>query len=84
MWLCLGPWARIRAGDPTVAPLPTNALTLLPAPVVPRNALGIQGRHPPSGLPRAGQGAWRPPSPGARMNALWTCRRLTWEEMGGT
>lgn len=32
LWLCLGPGACVRAGDPTVAPRPTDTLTLLPAP----------------------------------------------------
>lgn len=78
------PVPHIRAGDPTVAPLPTNTLTLLPAPVVPRNALGIQRATPTIWPATCRPGRLGGPPLLARMNALWTCRRITWEEMGGT
>lgn len=70
------------AGDPMVAPRPTNTLTLLLALVTPRNALGIQAAtstiwpaiHRPEGLEAPLL---------ARPNTLWMCLRITQERMRG-
>lgn len=71
------------ARDPTVVPLPTNTLTLMLAPVIPRNALGIQGVTPTIWPGTRWPGSLEAPLL-ARLNALWTYLRITWKEMGGT
>lgn len=69
------------AGDPMVAPSPTNILTLLLAPVIPTNALGIQGVTPTIRPATRWPGSLEAPLL-AGPNTLWMCLRITQGEMG--